>query len=269
MFIIFLISLHVGYAHAADCAAAAGLVKKGVELADGSPEEAKHYRDAIELCSGLSEAHYNLGLNLAKANQVDEAIKEFDVAIKGRKEGDFLIGLANAYVQKKEFSRAREIYEDALKLEPSSTKATQGLALAYVSSEDFEKAEDVLRAAIQQNPDDAESYFSLGVVLDRLGRNKEAMVSYETAIEKGKKSPEVYAHLGGVVLKDGDVERAGTILQTVLASNPDNAVAHNNMGVLLELKGEKDNALREFRRAMDLDPNLESASKNFFRLSNT
>jgi tetratricopeptide (TPR) repeat protein len=49
------------------------------------------------------------------------------------------------------------------------------------------------------------------------------------------------------------------------AKSPMNARAHNNLGFALERQGELDAAIREYRRALDLDPGYAQAGRNLQR----
>jgi len=51
-------------------------------------------------------------------------------------------------------------------------------------------------------------------------------------------------------------------LKKAIAADRDNAVAHNNMGVVLSQEGQLGKALKEFETALSLDPNYHKASQN-------
>ena len=56
------------------CGTATELVKRGVNLGDGSDAEVALYREADLLCPKMAEIHFNLGLALQKKAQLKEAI---------------------------------------------------------------------------------------------------------------------------------------------------------------------------------------------------
>ena len=60
--------------------------------------------------------------------------------------------------------------------------------------------------------------------------------------------------------KVGDATRAVSYLQESLRLEPDQAVANSNLGTALLLVGKPDQAAAAFRRALELDPGLESAT---------
>ena len=64
------------------------------------------------------------------------------------------------------------------------------------------------------------------------------------------------------LLQSGDLDEAEPILHRVLASNPNNADAHNLLGVILDQRGKTAEAEREYRAALRLNPNHVSALAN-------
>jgi len=48
--------------------------------------------------------------------------------------------------------------------------------------------------------------------------------------------------------------------------DPTNANAHNNLGLALKMQGKNDEAIREFREALRIDPNVENASRQLQKL---
>ena len=64
------------------------------------------------------------------------------------------------------------------------------------------------------------------------------------------------------LLQSGNLDEAEPILHRVLASNPNNADAHNLLGVILDQRGKTAEAEREYRAALRLNPNHISALAN-------
>jgi Tfp pilus assembly protein PilF len=60
----------------------------------------------------------------------------------------------------------------------------------------------------------------------------------------------------------GDADRAQSYYRAVLAQNPTNAEAHNNLGLLLKDAGQPDAAIDEFRRALAVNPQYVRALNN-------
>src|SRR5437870_3450093 len=64
------------------------------------------------------------------------------------------------------------------------------------------------------------------------------------------------------LLQSGKPDEAEPILRRVIVSNPDNADAHNLLGVILDQRGQTQAAEREYRTSLHLNPNAISPMAN-------
>lgn len=88
----------------------------------------------------------------------------------------------------------------------------------------------------QGMPDAAEEYFRAALALDR-------------------GNAEVWNNLGMVQTRLGDAGARGSY-QRAIALDPSLALAHYNLGTVLDASGAYDDAIEEFTRALTLDPRL-------------
>lgn len=65
--------------------------------------------------------------------------------------------------------------------------------------------------------------------------------------------------------KEGKYEDAIALAKKCIGNHPENAAGFNLFGELLEVSGNKSEALKNYRVALDLDPSLQAASKNLDR----
>jgi Flp pilus assembly protein TadD len=72
----------------------------------------------------------------------------------------------------------------------------------------------------------------------------------------------VWSALGRAQLELGQMETAEENLRQAITLDGSNAFAHNNLGVLLQRLGKRDEARSEFKTALALNPDLEVARKN-------
>jgi Flp pilus assembly protein TadD len=63
-------------------------------------------------------------------------------------------------------------------------------------------------------------------------------------------------------LSHGDLQGATGHFREALITDPDNAQAHNNLGVTLEEQSDIEGAIREYREALRLQPRYEEARRN-------
>ena len=126
----FTVELYPLFAFADDaCIRSAEIVKKAVELGEGSEAEIALYKEAQALCPKMTEAHFNLGLAYQKKGDLDAAEKELRESVRLKDEEPFRLGLSGVLLQKGEVTAAREQYEVILEKNPRSVSALQGIAV--------------------------------------------------------------------------------------------------------------------------------------------
>jgi tetratricopeptide (TPR) repeat protein len=98
----------------------------------------------------------------------------------------------DAYLQKKQHSRAIEDYTKAIQLKPNFAEAYVGRAAAGVERNLLGRALDDAGRAIQVQPDNAEAHRIRGVVLTRMGDYDGAIRALDRAIELNPKLAVAY-----------------------------------------------------------------------------
>ena len=97
------------------------------------------------------EEHVNLGVTYEKQGDLDEAIREYNLAAKKLPRAYLYLG--NAYFQKQDWKRAEDSYQKAIRKEPENSDAFNNLAwLYYTRNENLEEAEKLAQKAIELNP---------------------------------------------------------------------------------------------------------------------
>ena len=81
---------------------------------------------------------------------------------------------------------------------------------------------------------------------------------------RGSSDKEAAAELrrAAELMQSGKIDEAEPILRRVIVSNPNNADAHNLLGVVFDQKGRTQAAEREFRTSISLNPKGVSAMAN-------
>jgi protein O-mannosyl-transferase len=131
-----------------------GATLMGLEEADQEgdhriDEAIDHYQKAIGIHPSFAEAHYNLGVALARRGQPDAAITE---------------------------------YREALKFKPEVTNALFRLGSALADRGQPAKAIAQFRTLLARKPDDANAHYVLGAILKQQGQTADALVEWREAI---------------------------------------------------------------------------------------
>lgn len=154
---------------------------------------------------------------------------------------------------------ATELAKRAVHLGPDVGYCHFVLAIALQQSNKLKEAEASAREAIRLEPDEAEHFSALAAIQTRRERWKDAL---EAADEGLKRDPghELCLNLRTLALTQlGRREEAASTVEGALRNNPDNALSHANAGWTALHKGEHKAALKHFREALRLDPQLDMA----------
>jgi choline-sulfatase len=89
-----------------------------------------------------------------------------------------------------------------------------------------------------------------------------AIATLEDMVRRGIADQRVMVVLAGYLGESGAPAKALDLLDAVVASHPDDADAHNSLGVMAMRLGRHDRARAEFRKVIELDPTSATAYAN-------
>jgi len=117
-----------------------------------------------------------------------------------------------------------------------------------------------LALATKSNPDSIEAFLVQADILDQQGKYSEALQSANRAAANDKESSRAEQQLGLEYYRLGQIDPAVRFTETALSLDPENAAAHNQMGMINEHTFNKiDEAEQEYRKALELSPlNVDS-----------
>jgi tetratricopeptide (TPR) repeat protein len=142
---------------------------------------------------------------------------------------------------------------DALTRE--SRNSTLLLRVASEASLDVNAAwsEQLSRRAMEYDPDNPEAVIKLARVLRTLDRNEEALPLFERYRTMVPGDTQALAHIASCLSAMGRYQEAETYLRQALTTL-DDPVTHYNMGLLMSVTGRLNEAVKEYERALMLDP---------------
>lgn len=152
-------------------------------------------------------------------------------------------------------NRAIEQYLAAIKIEPKNKDALYRLGVVYCSARRYPDAIAAWKQYIKATDGDATGYSNLGFCRELAGDRREAENAYRKGIEKDPQNNPCRVNYGLLLARDNRITEATIQLQTVLTP----AEVHYNLASVFEYEGRYDQARSEYRKALDLDPNLADA----------
>ncbi len=205
-------------------------------------------------------AYNNLGDALADKGRVDEAIRQFQEALR-LDPGDAKTynNLGAAFDKKGQIDEAIRQYQKARQLDPDYAEACYNLGTDLVKRGQLDEAIRQFQEAIRLKPNDADARNNLGATLDKLGRFDEAIRQYQEAIQLKPDDADARYNLGADLARKGQLDEAITQYKEAIRLKPDFAEACNNLGTALARKGLLDEAIGQFREAIRLKPDFADA----------
>jgi protein O-mannosyl-transferase len=230
----------------------------------GQTDEAiRQYQEALRLKPGYADAHNNLGYALDEKGQLNEAIHELQEAIH-LKPDDALPhnNLGAALCKKGQIEESIRQYQEALRLKPNYANARNGLGAALARKGQLDEAIRQFREAIRLKPDHAEAHNNLGYALREKGQLDEAIRQYQEAMRLQPGYANAHYNLGIALGRKGQSEAAIRQYQEAIRLKPGYADAHNNLGTAFYQQRRTDEAIRQYQEALRLKPDYAEAYNN-------
>ncbi|MCW8932500.1 MAG: tetratricopeptide repeat protein [Gammaproteobacteria bacterium] len=248
--------LHAHRLYASESAYFIGQLEAGRE----NYAEAEDWFKRVKNGKYTFEAYLGLAMVYSQQKKFDEAFKllEHSSASNDKQNTDILQIKAEVYAKAKDYTKAYEIYTEAVKLAPnnhdilygramlaekfgridllekdlhtilaSNPKDNQALnALGYTLADRTDRYQEALQyieRALEINPEDVATLDSMGWVLYKLGRHSEALKYLKKAYDKDP-DPEIAAHYGEILWVSGQTKKAKFIWDKALKSDPEHRV---------------------------------------------
>jgi tetratricopeptide (TPR) repeat protein len=199
------------------------------------------------------DARWELGRSYAILGQHDEAIAEFEQLV-AQKSDDVaaIIQLGLAEKNRGRPEAATEWLLRARELDPNSSVVQFYLGEIYYNRGLNAEALSALERAVELNPDNANAHYLMAFVLGDMGRHQDARAASKRAIQLNPPLARAQTNLS---LERYNAERRSQQQRAREAPEPQvvegNELAHYNLGLAFRQKGYYNEALREYRLALE------------------
>lgn len=168
-----------------------------------------------------------------------------------------LMRRANSLAERGMYDEAIARIEEAMAISPQEPRCRVELANIYKAQNRIGAAVEAMQRAVELDPRNSNVQEQLLQILIEIGR-------YDDAIHTGrrllKQSPRnIYARdvLGIAYVQQGEIDKALQVTNELIRLIPSDPAHHFKKAVLLQQKGEITQAMAEFIRALELDPDGE------------
>ncbi|MCC6690621.1 MAG: tetratricopeptide repeat protein, partial [Bacteroidia bacterium] len=186
----------------------------------------------VTASTGSSRTHYNYGTEL----MFQKAFPETDTLKK--------MEILNEVIKELETSARIDSIDPGTYL---------NLSTAYYQRKNYLRAAQTAELAIKYNPADGKAYSTLGSSYYRMGNYDLAITSLKTAIEKGFGGEEEYNTIGVSCFGKKDFAGAIEAFKKSIEINPKNITALNNLGSAYGLSGNYPAAIELFKKSFAID----------------
>lgn len=169
------------------------------------------------------------------------------------------LGMAQALVNLRRQAEAEPHLARALARDPRDAFAHRMMAIVQFDLKNYDAADRAIRDAIALSPEDPLNWYQLAFMCHAQHDLKNGLKWAQRAHELAPGDPDIVNLL---LLCGGEPESGARGMETVLALDPEHALAHNNLGV--EYLQQEDYARAEecFRRALMLQPTHKEVRRN-------
>jgi len=214
-----------------------------------------HYLAA--LCADLLSEESTLDEVCARALEID-ARHPYTIACE-----------AVRYLYLSNFSRAEDLFNQALRQLPYELDLQIGLGILHEYSGEEEKGVAAFRRALELDPNNVRARVSLGVAYAMSGEYQDALAEYQRAKSIDPSIENPHEKLGRDYYLDGMIEEASAEFGRAMAEEPDEPAAYFYHMDCLNRLGHLDEALdcyQAIKQRFGDDPELTSGFYEYFHM---
>lgn len=172
-------------------------------------------------------------------------------------DADFYVDAGNMCAKDNDPENARINYHKALEMKPHHLGALLGLARLFDRQGQLDRASEHYLEATKHHPSEAAAYNDLGLCYARQAKYDEAVQALSRATELQPDRALYRNNIATVFVVQGRIDEALAQLTDAHGA----AVAHYNVGYLLNKRGQTRQALEQFSLALQADPSMTSAQE--------
>jgi len=166
-------------------------------------------------------------------------------------------GLGWVYYQTGRYAEAMAAFGEAVKSDPTNLEGQEGLGRSAYAAERYEEALAPLQSWAAGATTNAEAQGMLGWTTYRLKRYDEAVQAFSRAVELAQ-TPAEYRGLGDSYRALGEHEAAAEAYQRWVELAPEDAEAYRTLGETLNVLQRYDEAVAAFTKSLELEPTSDA-----------
>jgi tetratricopeptide (TPR) repeat protein len=157
---------------------------------------------------------------------------------------------------------AIQVYQRAVALKPDLDAARCGLGTAFMEQRQFDAAAEQFQRVLSLDPRNASARLQMGILLGRQGKLPEAAALLSEAVRQQPGDAAAHNNYGNVLILQGQYPEALEQFMAAVKFNPDYAAAYANLATCCKKTGRIADAVANYNRALALQPGSLEALNN-------
>ncbi len=213
------------------------------------------YTKAIETDDTLSSAYANRGTTYYIIGNLELALNDLNKAISLNDDVYWYYrSRGNIHASKGNHEQELKDYNKAISLNPNDAKSYGDRATYYYNRNEYSKSMNDAIKAVELNPYNPIGYISKAMLFDKMDKPDKALMNFNKAIELEENSTLYYIR-GLFYYMRGDYENAMPDYDKAISLDPNNYMAISNKAILLLKKHKYADALKLANRGLEINQN--------------
>lgn len=245
-----------------DSVSAMALYGRALAFSPTSDEYGALLREALSIDPEYTDALSKLGIHYFKTGKLaraSETLERLAGAAPGYPHVHYNLGLA--YGARRLYSKAIDMYHEALRIEPNDSDAWNNLGITLYYTGMNEEALEAFKRAVEVNPHDTIAQANLRIIQ---AKHHSGAGQPHSTQSTGKLKE--YIESGATLYASGQYWSAIEQFKRALELQPNNFKANNNIALAYAKIGETEEARKHFKNALKVDPTALDVSENLARL---
>lgn len=163
-------------------------------------------------------------------------------------------------------NKAVEYMESAVALDPESVFLKGELVNLYLQRKENDKALAVVEEVLRKDPENIGALILFGRIKHSLRKVDDARKAYEKIIAESPKQQNIYLLLGSLYVEEGEFDKAVSVFEKLIKNFPDYYLGYFYLGKINAQKGNPAEAEKNYRKAIELKPNLDESRYELINL---
>ena len=213
----------------------------------------------VQYLKSEAQQKFELGLSVAKQGRNVEALSALRDAVRlnpDLTEAHFSLGVLLARQGKQGYAEAMQQFLEVLRLNPRDVDALVNVGNLLEAEGDFAASVASMQKAVGLATEKTDLYMMLGEKQDKAGQYPGAVDSFRQSLKSGRPLPRAHFGLGMALKHLRQFDEAIPEFETVLRQNPGDPLAHFELGAVQAEQGQFTQAVDHLKEAVRLQPGM-------------